>query len=74
MSEQFFDDRLLPNKPADYEKDFIFILKRLSPPKQALRSLRLLIPDTACLGPNVHGHGEVKFIVTTAKVSMRIGY
>ena len=46
------------------EKDFIFILKRLYPPKHVISTPRLLIPETVGFI-----NGEAKFIVITTKVS-----
>ena len=46
------------------EKDFVFILKRLIPPKQIPYTLRLFIPETVCFTD-----GEAKFIALTEKVA-----
>ena len=53
-----------PLSSVDGEKDFVFILKRLHPPKNVIRSLRLLIPETIGFI-----NGEAKFILITARVS-----
>ena len=42
-----------------YDKDFVFILKRLIPPTHASQSLRLPIPETVAFI-----NGEAKFIVS----------
>ena len=57
----FVFDETQQNLPI--EKDFVFILKRLAPPKYMMNTLRLFIPDTACLV-----QGECKMIVYTGKV------
>jgi len=41
-----FDFNTSPRTIGDYDRDFVFLLKRLIPPRHASQSLRLLIPDT----------------------------
>lgn len=48
---------------SDLDKDFVFVIKKLYPPKHVQRSLRLFVPDTAAFGG-----GEIKYIVMTGKV------
>ncbi len=52
-----------PNQ-HEVEKDFVFILKRLSNARNYSKGLQLFIPETACFSS-----GECKFIAYTSKVN-----
>jgi len=61
-----FNFEIHPN-PHEAEKDFAFILKRLSNSRNHSKGLQLFIPETACFSS-----GECKFIAYTGKVKLRI--
>lgn len=57
---KFFDDFDFETTNSSVEKDFVFVLKRLIPPKNALGTIRVNIPETVCFIS-----GEAKFIAST---------
>lgn len=52
-------------RDQDLEKDFVFVLKKLVPPRELPYTLRIFIPETIAFAD-----GEAKFIVLTEKVSV----
>lgn len=59
-----FFDQGMDEKQGEVEKDFNFVIRRLQIGKNAQRTLRLFVPDTAILSG-----GEIRYVLTTGKVT-----